>query len=281
MSDKWIEKYKPVNINDFVLKYDQKKIFYQYAKNKTICNLIICGINGIGKTAIVRYIAEKIYGKELMKQGMMELSASDSSEIKTMKKLFVDFSKTSIPGNIKFKIIFFDEADNMTKKMQETTINLLNDSSMKNIYYIFTCNNSSKISSSIQSKCQIIKLSISPPQAIKMKLEKICKLENIEYDKSALMMISTVAAGDIRLAINILQSVGIGKKKITQRLISEVKGMPSLLMMEKLLICCSEKKTEDALKRVSRMLNEGYCGYDIAFLAMNMLTNNIGKVKNI
>ena len=52
---------------------NKKYIPYCFSKTKTFSNCIFVGSPGTGKTSIIRYCGNQIYGKEYVKENMMEI----------------------------------------------------------------------------------------------------------------------------------------------------------------------------------------------------------------
>jgi DNA polymerase III delta prime subunit len=74
----WIEKYRPIKIEDIILEENIKIEIDRIIQNKNIPNMILTGIPGIGKTTTLLCIARKLYGK-YMNDTVLELNASDET----------------------------------------------------------------------------------------------------------------------------------------------------------------------------------------------------------
>ena len=64
----WIEKYRPINIEDLILDKQIEEQIRIFTLDRENVHLIITGQPGIGKTSTVRCIAKKILGDNI-KQG--------------------------------------------------------------------------------------------------------------------------------------------------------------------------------------------------------------------
>lgn len=284
----WIIKHKPEKLNKILLNIKQKKIIYSFIQSRTFSNIIISGNTGIGKTTIVNYLMKKLFGNE-MKNNTIEIYSSDSRKINDLKNELFNFctKPVVIPTNEKkpdkypkFKIIFFDEVDNITKKTQQLILDILNNKNIDNIFFAFTCNESNKINDSIQSKCQTINICSPTHKELTSYLVSICKIENVKYELTALELISLISNGDIRQSIIILESIVL-EGDVTNELLTKIKGIPCITTIEELLFYCNEKKINEAINVASKMLMSGYCIYDIVFLVVNILkigTLNIEKI---
>ena len=107
-------------------------------------NIIITGIPGIGKTTTILCIAKNLIRK-YFEEGVLELNASDVRGVKTVQETIEYFCKKKLQIDENFanhKIVLLDEADNMTKKAQQSINNLM-EQYQDTTRFAFTCNNSS------------------------------------------------------------------------------------------------------------------------------------------
>ena len=68
------------------------------------------------------------------------------------------------------------------------------------------CNYDNKIISAIKSRCAEFKFNPIKPNIMKSQLEYIAKSENLSYTDNTMDIISNISKGDMRKAINLLQS---------------------------------------------------------------------------
>jgi replication factor C small subunit len=81
--------------------------------------------------------------------------------------------------------------------------------------FILSCNIQSKIIDPIQSRCAVYKFSRISNSDIKKQLLKICNLESIAINDAALEAICYVAEGDMRKAVNVLETAYLMGNNIT------------------------------------------------------------------
>lgn len=221
MNNLWIEKYRPKKIEDMLLEDNIKVEINDIIIKKNIPNMILTGTPGIGKTTTLLCIAKKLYGK-YFEDMVLEMNASDERGIKLINNGDINaFCTQKLPYSEKekknyapHKLIIFDEADNMTEKALPI-ISILMDKFYMTTRFVFTCNTSSKIIESIQSRCKIIRYIRISTEQITVRLEEILKFENIKYDKKAIKEISQLSCGDMRQAINLLQLISDRFKNVT------------------------------------------------------------------
>ena len=97
------------------------------------------------------------------------------------------------------KIVLLDEADNMTKKAQQLINNLM-EKYRKTTSFAFTCNNSSDIIESIQSRCIILRYKRLDNKKVHERIKYICDNEKIKYTDKGLSSIILTSEGDMRQA---------------------------------------------------------------------------------
>lgn len=75
--------------------------------------------------------------------------------------------------------------------------------------FALACNDSTKIIEPIQSRTVILRFTKLTKEEIHERLQNVIKTENITIDEDALDIITTFAEGDMRNALNNLQSAWI------------------------------------------------------------------------
>ena len=278
MSIPWIEKYRPIKIQDVIADDNILQEINNIIKNKNIPNMIFTGTPGIGKTTSILCIARKLYGP-YTKDAVLELNASDERGIKTINNGIIgDFCNHKMPYKdedigkyASHKLIILDESDNMTEKVLPVISNLM-DTYHKTTRFVFTCNTSSKIIESIQSRCKIIRFTRLNIDTMIERLENIIKIENVNikkktdkiaYTLEGLKEIAELSGGDMRYGINILQLVSDRFRNITTKNISIICDIPSCDILEKILIFIKSKDIKSALLESYKLKESGYSVNDI------------------
>jgi replication factor C subunit 2/4 len=274
LSTPWIEKYRPVKVEDLVLDINTHNKIKKIITDKIMPNIIITGIPGVGKTTTILCIAKNLLGK-YFSEGVLELNASDERGVKTVHQTIEYFCKKSfgVEGNLsKHKLVLLDEADNMTKKAQQS-INVLIDQFRDTTRFAFTCNNSSQIIEAIQSRCIIFRYGRLDNSQITNRLKHICDIEKVPYTNDGLNAIVTTAQGDLRQAINNLQLTFNGYIDITPENVYRLCDKPHPLIIQNIFIACSKKDIRNALMLLNDLNNKGYSSLDISFSMLNTLKN--------
>ncbi|HOI39507.1 MAG TPA: replication factor C small subunit [Methanobacterium sp.] len=219
MNRPWVEKYRPQTLEEVVGQDHIIQRLKQYVNEESMPNLMFTGPAGVGKTTTAIALAKAMLG-EYWKQNFLELNASDARGIDTVRKDIKSFCRLKAVGS-PFRIIFLDEVDNMTKDAQHA---LRREMEMytKTSSFILSCNYSSKIIDPIQSRCAIFRFAPIKGHQVIQRLEKIANTENIQHTPGTLESIVYFAEGDMRRAVNILQSTATMGTEITEEHVHDV-----------------------------------------------------------
>lgn len=237
----WVEKYRPKVLDEVV---DLKDIVYglkAFMKNpKTMPHLLLAGIPGTGKTTVALCIAHELFGQN-WKTFTLELNASDERGIDTVRDRVKDFSRYSRAafGNVPFALIVLDESDQMTGPAQ-TALRRIMETSSRTSRFILICNQSSKIIEPIQSRCAVFRFSKLDRKAMVEHLRCIAEKEKVKLDSAAAERIVDYSEGDLRHAINTLQTAaaykdGVVDEKVVSLVVGEASPVQVQLMIRKAL----------------------------------------------
>lgn len=261
MNGPWVEKYRPQKLDDIVGQEHIIPRLKRYVEERSMPNLMFTGPAGVGKTTTALALAREILG-EYWRQNFLELNASDARGIDTVRTSIKNFCRLK-PVGAPFRIIFLDEVDNMTKDAQHA---LRREMEMytKTSSFILSCNYSSKIIDPIQSRCAIFRFLPLKGRHIISRLEYIADQEGLEYEPQALDTVVYFAEGDLRKAINILQSAASLGERITESSIYEVVSRARPKDVRKMIMTILDGKfmeARDMLREI--MVLQGISGEDM------------------
>lgn len=191
------------------------------------------------------------------------MNASNDRGIDTVRnkiKMFAQKKVTLEKG--KHKIIILDEADSMTDGAQQALRRIMEIYS-STTRFCLACNNSEKIIEPIQSRCAILRYSKLSDKQILKRLMELTELEKLSYTDDGLEAIIFTAQGDMRQAINNLQSTHNGFGHINSENVFKVCDEPHPLLVKQMIECCTEKKLDEALKVLAHLWKLGYSADDI------------------
>ena len=237
----WVEKYRPKNLDEVVGLKEVVESLKSFLRNpKTMPHLLLAGIPGTGKTTVALCIARELFGQN-WRTFTLELNASDERGIDTVRDRVKDFSRygRAAFGNVPFALIILDESDQMTGAAQ-TALRRIMETSSRTSRFILICNQSGKIIEPIQSRCAIFRFSKLDRKAMMEHLCCIAAKEKISLTPEASERIVDYAEGDLRHAINALQTAsayrdGVVDEKTVSQVIGEASPVQVQLMIRKAL----------------------------------------------
>jgi DNA polymerase III delta prime subunit len=198
----FVDKYRPSKLKDILLDTELKKNIVQLSKGKSLPNLIFYGTAGNGKTTTARALCDQM--------GIETYEVNASLEgIDVIRDKLMNFGTTMSLGQ-KGKCIILDEADNMSKAMQQALRGTI-ETLQKNCTFILTANYIDRILDPIQSRCTSFDFSIDPDDSqlhsdTMTLVKKICRKEKKKFTDGDVNLLVTQYFPDIRSVINNLDT---------------------------------------------------------------------------
>lgn len=168
------------------------KIISNLVKNKKIFSMIFYGKPGIGKTSLAVAIVSELG----IRYKMLNATVNNKADFD------VSIEEAKMYGEL---VLIVDEIHRMNKDKQDLLLPYIENGTII-LIGITTSNPYHKINPAIRSRCQIFELHELTTDDIIIGLNKGAKkLENIKIDKKTLEYIATLASGDLRYALNLLE----------------------------------------------------------------------------
>ncbi|CAG2164258.1 unnamed protein product [Oppiella nova] len=258
----WLEKYRPIDFSDIIGNKEVINRFQIFSEKGNIPNFILSGPPGVGKTTTILCLARNLLGPHY-KEAVLELNASNERGIDVVRNKIKMFAQTKVTlGLGKHKIIILDEADSMTDAAQQALRRTMELYS-KSTRFALACNTSEKIIEPIQSRCAVIRFTKLNDNQIDDKLRQICRKEKLEFNDEGIEALVFTAQGDMRQAINNLQSTADGFGLISSDNVFKVCDEPHPLFIKDMLKNCLDNNLEEALKIMQKLYKLGYSPEDI------------------
>lgn len=267
----WVEKYRPHKLDDIVGNEETVERLKLIANDGNMPHMIISGLPGIGKTTSIHCLAVELLGEQLYHLATLELNASDDRGIDVVRNKIKQFAQTkiSLPAG-RHKIIILDEADSMTPGAQQAlrrTMEIYSNTTR----FAFACNQSLKIIEPLQSRCAILRYNKLSDSQVLERLLEIVKAEDVKYNSEGLQALIFTAEGDMRQAINNLQSTVAGFGFVNDINVFKIVDQPHPLVIKKILSnCIVNKDIELAIELLDGLWKKGYSAIDIVTLSFKV-----------
>ena len=258
-NDLWINKYKPIHLNDIIGNKDQIINIKNWLENlHTYKNqgIIISGNQGLGKTLSVKLLLEelgyiiKIINPNEIKDYRICDDFNDYYNFVNSIHIKMQF------GNNKKIALVFDETENITLTSEKKYIMEIykKNNKLKCFPLIFISNNQhSKLLNDLKKGCHEIIFSNPTNEELKYFIKKIMKCENIYFESDDIIdQLIIFSQNDIRRIINLLEELSFHSKK---NKISQVK-------MSEFIEKSREKNVDIGLLKSTEKILNNYLDYD-------------------
>ncbi len=204
----WVEAYRPQVFDDVIM--DKKSLIQNYLKDpKTIPSFLFSSARaGTGKTSCSKIIAK------YLKCDILSLNSSDERGIETVREKIKAFAESMSSLEGMKRCVFLDEFEKSTNIAQSALKNIIEVYS-DNCFFIFTCNDISKVIEPIRSRCVSVSFDKPPKEDIKERLKYICREEDVtdlkdpDFDR-----LINLCYPDIRSMVVKLQNYKIDKQDL-------------------------------------------------------------------
>ena len=146
--------------------------------------------------------------------------------------------------------------------------------------FCLACNMSNKIIEPIQSRCAILRYAKLTDREILQRLLEICAEEKVnsqalrsfhfpdmypqvEYNDDGLAALVFTSEGDMRQAINNLQSTWSGFSFVSGDNVFKVCDQPHPIIVQSMIRACSQGDIENSVIKLRELWDQGYSAVDI------------------
>jgi replication factor C large subunit len=205
----WSEKYRPNSLEEMVGNEEGRAKLQQWLKKwkPGAKAALLVGPPGTGKTTTVHLVARR------MGLPLVELNASDSrTKDKLSKKVGEAIASSSLFGGA--SLVFLDEVDGLAGRADYGAIDFIREAVKNSESPVVMAANDPDSDEVRKLGSSTTKIEFRRPevQEVQRRLEKIARLERASLTADEIAKIAKAANGDLRAAVNFLQSGIPGQK---------------------------------------------------------------------
>ncbi|KAL8267229.1 hypothetical protein R6Q59_004573 [Mikania micrantha] len=248
----WVEKFRPQSLADVAAHRDIIDTIDRLTSENKMPHLLLYGPPGTGKTSTILAVARKLFGSQ-MHNMVLELNASDERGIDVVRQQIQDFASTqsfSFGAKASVKLVLLDEADAMTKDAQFALRRVI-ERYTKNTRFALICNNVNKIIPALQSRCTRFRFAPLDAVNVTERLKHVIGVEELDVTEDGLAALVRLSNGDMRKALNILQSTHMASKLINEEAVYLCTGNPLPKDIEQISYWLLNEPFSDSFRKIS------------------------------
>ncbi|NWV35625.1 RFC5 factor, partial [Grantiella picta] len=220
-----VEKYRPQALSELVSHRDILSTVQRFISEDRLPHLLLYGPPGTGKTSTILACARQLYREREFGSMVLELNASDDRGIDIVRGPILSFASTRTIFKKGFKLVILDEADAMTQDAQNALRRVI-EKFTENTRFCLICNYLSKIIPALQSRCTRFRFGPLTPELMVPRLQHVIQEEGVDVTEDGMKALVTLSSGDMRRALNILQSTFMAFGKVTEENVYTCTGHP-------------------------------------------------------
>ncbi|CAA7404087.1 unnamed protein product [Spirodela intermedia] len=259
----WVEKYRPQSLADVAAHRDIVDTIDRLTNENKLPHLLLYGPPGTGKTSTILAVARKLYGAHYHNM-ILELNASDDRGIDVVRQQIQDFASTrSFDTKSSVKLVLLDEADAMTKDAQFALRRVI-EKYTRSTRFALICNHVNKIIPALQSRCTRFRFAPLAATHVTERLQHVIMAEGIDVSEGGLAAVVRLSNGDMRKALNILQSTHMASPHVTEEAVYLCTGNPLPKDIEQIAFWLLNESFTTSFRHISEIkLRKGLALVDI------------------
>lgn len=285
-------KYRPKDFDEIVGQDHIKRILKNSIINNKIAHAyMFTGPRGTGKTSTAKIFAKTLNclgHKDGISCGecdncinfatspdIIEMDAASNNSVENIRELIENVSVASTSS--KYKIYIIDEVHMLTTAAWNAFLKTLEEPP-SNVIFILATTDIQKVPITVLSRCQRYDFKRIDRELIFNNLKRICELESISYEESALSEISYLSDGCMRDALSILDQLSKVSDNITLDVIRCNYGTVTSEEIDNLYSAIIHNDIDSLVTNIQLIKSTGV---DIKILIDKLLDNFIDKAVQI
>lgn len=229
---------------------------------------LFTGSRGTGKTSCAKILSKAVNctdlqdgdpcGKCAACRGLEEGSILDVVEIDAASNNGVDDIRmlreeaNFTPAGVKYRVYIIDEVHMLSQGAFNALLKTLEEPP-PHVVFILATTEVHKLPATILSRCQRFDFHRISPQSIADRLEYICSEENAEIERSAAMLIASIADGGMRDAVSLLDQCMGRNNHIDEQTVRDTAGLANREYLFQIIEAIMQKASAEALGIIDKL----------------------------
>uniref|UniRef100_G3TS43 AAA+ ATPase domain-containing protein n=1 Tax=Loxodonta africana TaxID=9785 RepID=G3TS43_LOXAF len=213
----------PQTLNNLISHQEILSTIQKFISEDQLPHLLLYGPPGTGKTSTNLACAKQLYKDKEFCSIVLELNTSDDRGIDITRRPIPSFASTRTIFKKGFKLVILDEDDAMTQDTQNALRRLI-EKFTENTRFCLICNYLLEIIPALWSLCMRFQFGPLTPELMVPYLEHVMEEEKADISEDEMKALVTLSSGDMRKALNILQSTNTAFRKATGRTVYTCTG---------------------------------------------------------
>lgn len=198
---------------------------------------------------------------------VVEIDAASNNGVDNIRDLREEANYT--PSRGKYRVYIIDEVHMLSTGAFNALLKTLEEPPA-HVIFILATTEVHKLPATILSRCQRFDFKRIQPETMSVRLKQVAKLEGMELDDDAAILIARIADGALRDGLSILDQCAGRSKKIDSALVSEVAGLAGREALYKLTDCICTQNSSSAMTVISELYRNSY---DMERLCVEMINH--------
>lgn len=198
---------------------------------------------------------------------VVEIDAASNNGVDNIRDLREKANYT--PSRGKYRVYIIDEVHMLSTGAFNALLKTLEEPPA-HVIFILATTEVHKLPATILSRCQRFDFKRIQPETMSVRLKQVAKLEGMELDDDAAILIARIADGALRDGLSILDQCAGRSKKIDSALVSEVAGLAGREALYKLTDCICTQNSSSAMTVISELYQNSY---DMERLCVEMINH--------
>ena len=285
-------KYRPQKFSEVIgQEHVTRTLTNAIEQGRTAHGYIFSGHRGIGKTTVARIVAMALNCRSSdhpvaepcgvcdscceIRVGssvdVIEIDAATNRGIDEIRELRE--AARYRPARDRFKIYILDEAHQITDAAFNALLKILEEPP-GHVVFMLATTQPEDIPQTVRSRCQHFTFRAVRFDQIVRQLKHLSVQEKIEADEDALALLAEAGDGSMRDALSIMdQAIASSGGRLTAESVQQLVGSAPSGFLEQIMQAVAGGSSEEVIRRIDQLLNEGYSASHFARQMVRFLRN--------